>query len=140
VGHNLILCNNLVSRLLQVHLSKGKDVFRWNLNPTGVFTVQSMYRAMINNGNVFHHKLIWSLKLPLKIKKIIGYLVKGVIITKDNLLKRNWQGNKKCAFYDSNETIQHLFINCHYAHFMWRLLFCCFGLPPPRSIKHMFGS
>ncbi|KAL5679183.1 hypothetical protein ACJX0J_005568, partial [Zea mays] len=28
-----------------------------------------------------------------------------------------------CAFCDSNETIQHLFINCHYAHFMWRLYF-----------------
>jgi hypothetical protein len=139
-GQNLILWNNLVSRLLQVQLSEGKDLIRWNLNSTGVFTVQSMYRVVINNGNVFRHKLIWSLKLPPKIKNFLWYLVKGVVLTKENLLKSNWQGNKKCAFCDSNETIQHLFINYHYAHFMWRLLFCCFGLPSPRSIKHMFGS
>lgn len=70
-GHNLILWNNLVSRLLQVQLFEGKDLIRWNLNPTGVFTVQSMYKVVINNGNVFHHKLIWSLKVPLKIKKFL---------------------------------------------------------------------
>jgi hypothetical protein len=129
-----------VSRFFHVHLLEEKDLIRWNLNPTGVFTVQSMYRVMINNGNVFRHKIIWSLKLPHKIKIFLWYLVKGVILKKDNLIKRNWQGNKKCDFCDSNETIQHLFINYYYAHYMWILLSCCFGLPPPRSIRHVFGS
>jgi hypothetical protein len=48
-----------------------------------------MYRAVINKGNVFRHKLIWSLKLPLKIKIFMLYLLKGVLLTKDNLAKRN---------------------------------------------------
>jgi hypothetical protein len=57
-----------------------------------------MYRTLINNGYVFHHKVLWKLKLPLKIKISVWSLLKGVILTKDNLARRNWQGNKKiCA-------------------------------------------
>jgi hypothetical protein len=32
VGQNLILWNNLVSRIFHVQLSEGNDLFRWNLN------------------------------------------------------------------------------------------------------------
>ena len=140
VGQNLILWHNLVARLVHIHLSDEKDFFRWNLTLSGEFTVQSMYRTLLNNANVFHHKVLWRLNLPLKIKIFRWYLLKGVVLTKDNLVKRNWHGNKKCGFCNSDETIQHLFIHCHFAHYMWRLLYCCFGLRPPRSIKHVFGN
>ena len=99
-----------------------------------------MYRALLNNANVFYYKPLWKLRVPLKIKIFMWYLIKGVVLTKDNLVKRNWQGNIKCGFCDSNETIQHLFINCHFAYYIWRLIACCFGLRPPRSIRHIFGS
>lgn len=57
------------------------------------------------------------------------YLIRGVILTKDNLAKRSWQGSQKCVFCDSNESIQHLFFfKYHYARFFWRLLYCCFVL------------
>jgi hypothetical protein len=36
--------------------------------------------------------------------------LKGVVLTKDNLAKCNWQGNKKCVFCNSDESIQHLFL------------------------------
>ena len=68
------------------------------------------------------------------------YLLKGVVLTKDNLAKRNWQGSSKCGFCNLDETNQHLFIDCHVAHFMWRLISICFGLPGPRSVKHFFGN
>ncbi|WVZ54247.1 hypothetical protein U9M48_005072 [Paspalum notatum var. saurae] len=41
---------------------------------------------------------IWRTKLPLKIKIFIWYLKKGVLLTKDNLSRRNWHGGKSCAF------------------------------------------
>jgi hypothetical protein len=44
----------------------------------------------MNNGNVSHHKHLWKLKLPLKNKIFKWYLLKGVVLTKDNLAKRNW--------------------------------------------------
>jgi hypothetical protein len=59
------------------------------------------------------------------------YLIKGVVQTKDNVQKRNCQGSKKYAFCDSDETIQHLFISCHYARFMWRLVYRSLGLSNP---------
>jgi hypothetical protein len=68
------------------------------------------------------------------------YLIKRVVLTKDNPHKRNWRGSKKCAFCDSDETIQHLFVNFHYAQFIWRLIYWCLGLSNPRSVRHTFGS
>jgi hypothetical protein len=32
------------------------------------------------------------------------------------------------CFCDAHETIQHLFIKCHFAHSIWQLLSICFGL------------
>jgi hypothetical protein len=89
VGHNLVLWHNLVHCLVHVRLNTEKDYFSWNLTLSGQFTIQSMYRSMINNGYVFHHKALWKLKLSLKIKIFVWYLLRRLILTKDNLAKRN---------------------------------------------------
>jgi hypothetical protein len=89
VGQNLSLWYNLVSKLIQVQLTAKNDLIRWNLTPNRSFIVQSMYREVINNEIVFRHKLLWSLKLPLKVKIFMWYLFKGVVLTKDNPAKRN---------------------------------------------------
>jgi hypothetical protein len=122
VGQNLTLWYNLVASILHVQLSADRDIFKWNLTNSGQFTIQSMYMSLINNGIVFNHKEIWKHKLPLKIKIFMWYLLKGVVLTKDNLAKRNSQGSSKCGFCNLDETNQHLFIDCHVAHFMWRLI------------------
>jgi hypothetical protein len=76
----------------------------------------------------------------LLILKPLWYFLKGVVLTEDNLAKRNWQGNSKCGFCNMDETIRHLFIDCHFAHYIWWLLSMCFGFPSPRSVKHIFWS
>jgi hypothetical protein len=48
-GNNLILWNNLVGRIAQVHLVDTEDVFWWDLHQGGQFFVHSMYLALINN-------------------------------------------------------------------------------------------
>jgi hypothetical protein len=52
-----------------------------------------MYKALIHSDIlVDNNKKIWKMKVPLKNKntKIFGwYLHRGVILTKDNLAKRN---------------------------------------------------
>jgi hypothetical protein len=57
------------------------------------------------------HGVVWKLKLPLKIEVFLWYLRRGVILTKDNLVKRNWKGCTRCCFCNSEESIQHLFFN-----------------------------
>lgn len=73
-----------------------------------------MYVALINNGYIERNKIIWKLKIPLKIKIFMWYLLKGVVLTKNKLARRNWNGSLRFCFCMKNETIQHLFLDCHY--------------------------
>ena len=68
------------------------------------------------------------------------FLHKKVILTKDNLSRRNWQGSKTCCFCDQDETIQHLFFQCSLAKISWRIVHMSFGISPPHNINHLFGS
>jgi hypothetical protein len=60
----------------------------------------------------------------------------GVILTKDNRIKRNWLGSKKCVFCTQNETIKHLFFQCSFARSIWSVIQ---GLYLPTSIANIFG-
>ena len=62
------------------------------------------------------------------------------MLTKDNLIKRKWQGNKTCCFCHEDETIQHLFIDCRFARSVWSVAHIALNLAKPQSILHMFGS
>jgi hypothetical protein len=68
------------------------------LHQSGLFSVKSMYRALLTAQAIHFNTFIWKLKLPLKIKVFLWYLFKGVILTKDNLVRRQWQGDRKCLF------------------------------------------
>jgi hypothetical protein len=60
--------------------------------------------------------------------------------TKDNLAKQNWKDSKKCCFCNGNETLKHLFFDCHHAKSIWRVVFTTIGLRQPTSISHMLGN
>ena len=77
--------------------------------------------------------------MPLKIKIFMWYLLKGVMLTKDNLAIRNCHGILKCCFCMKNETIQYLFVECPYARFLWRAQFSS-GLNTLLIISHMFEN
>ena len=109
VGANLRDWHRIVASLQDVNLPEESDVFVWGLNASGSFTVKSMYAALINNG-IRVSQDIWQIKVPMKIKVFLWYLKKGVVLTKDNLARRNWNGDRKCCFCHSPETIQHLFL------------------------------
>jgi hypothetical protein len=95
--NNLRNWNELVMSIMHIQLNDNKDTFKWNLKGNRIFTVHSMYLVVINNGVVERNKMIWKLKMPLKIKIFMWYMYKGVTLTKDNLAKRNWNGNKQCV-------------------------------------------
>ena len=90
MGPRLAAWNALIGRLAMVQLSQGTDEFRWNLQENGKFSVDSMYRALVHSDvPVDNNKKIWKMKVPLKIKIFGWFLRRGVILTKDNLAKRN---------------------------------------------------
>jgi len=55
---------------------------------------------------------------------------------KDNLARRQCLGDRKCCFYVSDETIQYLFFDCHFAKFIWRVIHVSFNLKPPISVQN----
>ena len=90
VGARLMSWHNLLSRLDLINLTQGRDVFRWNLTTSGSFTVDSMYRALTHSEvPESNNKKIWKAKIPLKVKIFMWYLHRGVVLTKDNLTRRN---------------------------------------------------
>jgi hypothetical protein len=97
-----------------------------------------MYAALINNG-VRVSQDVWQTKLPMKIKIFMWYLKREVILTKDNLARRNWTGDKSCCLCHFSESIQHLFY-CFYAKFLWCSIHLLFGILPPTSIEDLFEN
>ena len=107
---------------------------------TGIFSVKSQYLGLINQNTHNLNKRIWKLKAPLKIKNFLWYLRRGVIITKNNLAKQNWQGNQQCCFCHENEMIQHLFFDCRFTRMVWASVNAFWGIPKPHNMPSMFGS
>jgi hypothetical protein len=83
----------LIGKINNVTLDQGRDMFRWDLNRTGTFSVHSMYLHLLNQHAPFRYNFIWKLKIPLKIKIFFWYLQRGIILTKDNLARKNWKGS-----------------------------------------------
>jgi hypothetical protein len=75
----------------------------------------SMYGDMLNGQIRYLLKYIWKIKIPLKIKIFMWFLSKKVLLTRDNLAKRNWNGNTKYCFCDNEKSVEHLFIFCPFA-------------------------
>jgi hypothetical protein len=140
-GPRLVSWNELLQRLASIQLVPGADEFRWNLTKNGKFSVSSMYKALIiPNQPIMNNKYIWKMKIPLKTKVFAWYLRRGVILTKDNLAKRNWHGCTKCVFCHEQETIKHLFFSCPVARSIWSIIQIGSTLYPPRSIANIFGN
>jgi hypothetical protein len=139
VGEKLQRWNELVAKVAFVQLDDQCDSIKWNLTKQGTFTMQSMYQNLVNQIAFPLNKLVWKLKIPLKIKVFVWFVLKGVILTKDNMLKRNWRGDDKCCFCNNKETIHRLFFGCHVAQFVWRVVQFAFGLRAPTNIADISG-
>jgi hypothetical protein len=102
-----------VAKVSEVQLTGQKDTFSW-LQQNGRYTVCSMYRVLVVPNSIPSNNVIWKLKLPLKVRICIWYLIKGVVLTKDNLAKRHWNGSLKCCFCNIDESIHNIsFLTAH---------------------------
>ena len=87
IGPRLEAWNALLGRLAVVQLSTGSDIFRWTLKENGCFSVDSMYRALIQYDTpVDKNEKLWKMKIPIKLKKLHGMLVEELYSPKITLL------------------------------------------------------
>ncbi|WVZ77334.1 hypothetical protein U9M48_025213 [Paspalum notatum var. saurae] len=124
IGEKLIAWHDLVLKVALVVLGKVK------ISLLGILTK--------TEGCAPRKNLFWALKVLLKIKIFLWFLKRGVVLTKNNLAKRQWKGNLKCSFCNANKTILHLFFDCHVARFVWNSIFISFGIQPPRNLSFAF--
>jgi hypothetical protein len=71
LGLRLAAWNSLLQRLDSIQLLPGSDEFCWNLTANGTFSVDSLYKVILQSDiPVDNNKNIWKMKIPLKTKKI----------------------------------------------------------------------
>jgi hypothetical protein len=71
-GDTLQTWYELVAKVANVRLNDREDKFRWGHTENGIFKVRSMYYTIIVR-NIWENRLLWKLKLPLKIKIFLWY-------------------------------------------------------------------
>jgi hypothetical protein len=87
---------HLARRLVDIHLTNKPDMFVWKLTKNGLFMVKSLYLDLMNDHTKFLRKESYLRKSYLRkiIRIFMWFLHQRVLLTKDNLLKRNWHGFK----------------------------------------------
>jgi hypothetical protein len=70
----------------------------------------------------------------------LWYLQRGVILTKDNLTKRNWWGSQQCfasaIVMKQSNTFS---LTTKHAKAIWRIVYLATGLTQPKTVTHMLG-
>jgi hypothetical protein len=84
------------------------DSFIWMANKN--FSVKSMYNDIVLRAGTPVNCWVWKAKIPLKIKIFLWYLRNWVVLTKDNLVKRKWNGCAKYCFVWSRKQFNTFFI------------------------------
>ena len=103
--------------------------------------MKSFYNSLRNQSFCFPFRFIWGVRLPLKVKIFLWLVLKGKILTKDNLLRRGWSGDEACVFCGMDENINHLFLVCSLSKFIWNIVGCAFNLPcPPVDIQQLMNN
>jgi hypothetical protein len=103
-------------------LSTEKDFVKWTWEKFGTFSVKSMYNHLFSSEVNNPKKKLWEAKIPMKVKIFMWLIDANAILTKDNLRRKNWQGDKRCFFCNIFESVEHLFFDCYVARYIWRLL------------------
>jgi hypothetical protein len=92
----------------KVQLGSAHDIVSWKLESRGKFSVKSTYNALTSSDGGPTHRDIWKGKIPAKIKIFLWLVANDAILTKDNMIKRNWSGDPSCYFCQQPETVTHL--------------------------------
>jgi hypothetical protein len=74
----------------------------------------------------YAYRRVWRAKIPEKIKIFMWLLEQRVVLTKENMFKRNCHGNPDCYFCGALESNDHLFFSCPIAKVVWGVIACCF--------------
>ena len=105
----------------RIRLSNQNDSILWSHNNfTGALSAAEGYKCLFSNisseNNDSVLKILWSLNIPLKLKCFIWLLIRGKILTWEQLQSRGFSGPSHCVLCEDNmEDIHHLFFSCPFS-------------------------
>ena len=108
---------HILSNISFTHL---QDRISWRWEPTGQFSVRSLYKILNFRGEIATNSLLWwTVPIPHKIQIFMWLVCKHKILTRDVLASKGWTGSPICNFCTSHKTANHLFINCPLVKQVW---------------------
>jgi hypothetical protein len=110
------------------------------MDPCKIFNVKSVYERLTQRDEGQTFKRVWKAKLLAKIKTFMWLVEQKAILTKDNMIKRQWQGDPSCYFCSAPKTMDHLFFGCPIAKVVWGVLAICFQQNTRPSTYEQFWS
>jgi len=120
--HKQYQLRKLYDLLSPFSVCRGKDTPKWLNGKTGTFSVKSVYESLCSREPEKQMKFIWQAKIPLKIKIFMWLIYNNAILTKDNLVKRNWVGDERCSFCYEPKSISYLLFECTMSKYVWSLV------------------
>lgn len=103
----------LAAELNNVQLTNTPDQVKWLWEKSGKFSVKSVYDRMRSRELGKGYKHIWKARIPEKIMILMWLTEYRAILTKDNMIKRNWKCDPICYFCSEREGINHLMFECN---------------------------
>ena len=113
---------SIVNLAFSYNFENSSDVISWSWGKGGKFTTKSVYDHLSSEDVGPNFKHLWKAKIPYKIKIFLWLLENGAVLTKDNLIKRNWVGDPSSLFCSEAENINHLFFYCPVAKVIWGIV------------------
>jgi hypothetical protein len=105
--------------------------------------VKSYYQVLSTFvRSTFPWKIIWKVKVPLRVASFVWTKTLGKILTLDNLRKMNIIVEWCCKCKTCRESIDYLFLQCEVAIKMWSALLPPFGVAwvMLRRVRKLLGS
>lgn len=115
---DMVLWNSLKEELLSTRPSQGLDVMTWSLEPSGKFSVSSLYRRLNQGSASLASDLIWKGRIPTKVKIFLWQLERGRLPSSAQINRRHGPSDGRCVLCGSLETVSHIFFACSLASFI----------------------
>lgn len=113
--------HTLLNILQQIWINNNDDFPVWKWKKSDFFSVKTMYDFINDKGVRSKHAAhIWKTKCPLKLKIFLWLLDMNVILTRNNLQQRGWQGPSRCILCGTaTEIVTHFMAECTYTKMIW---------------------
>jgi hypothetical protein len=110
---------NLMREIETLRTAATPDCMSWVLEPSGRFTVRSLYRKLCEGNPSKFFGAIWHFAIPSRIRIFLSQLARKRLPTNANIRQRRGPSTGRCALCGEFEDTNHIFFECGLAKFLW---------------------